>query len=133
MVRFMEMSVKGRVTCQTQKWCPHKYATSQKSVDQAERAISSFMESASKSVAMVPSPMNDAAQQALAITVINECQGHKEVMQLQTEFLRNQFGIATEQSKQMSGGIASPGEMLRKKSPTWFNNSRRRAAYGDGH
>jgi hypothetical protein len=29
-----------------------------KSVDQAERAISSFMESASKSVAMVPSPMN---------------------------------------------------------------------------
>ena len=38
-----------------------------KSVDQAERAISSFMESASKSVAMVSSPMNDAAQQALAI------------------------------------------------------------------
>jgi hypothetical protein len=32
-----------------------------KSVDQAERAISSFMESASKSVAVVPSPMNDAA------------------------------------------------------------------------
>jgi hypothetical protein len=31
-----------------------------------------------------------------------------EVMQLQTEFLRNQFGIATEQSRQMSGGIASP-------------------------
>lgn len=39
-----------------------------KSVDQAERAISSFIVSASKSVAMVPSPMNDVAQQALAIT-----------------------------------------------------------------
>jgi hypothetical protein len=39
-----------------------------KSVNQAERAISSFMDSASKSVAVVPSPMNDAAQQALAIT-----------------------------------------------------------------
>jgi phasin len=101
-----------------------------KSVDQAERAISSFMESASKSVAMVPSPMNDTAQQALAITEKNlkaafeharklmNAKDINEVMQLQTEFLRNQFGIATEQSKQMSGGIASPGEMLRKKSLT---------------
>src|SRR5690348_62902 len=42
-----------------------------KSVNQAERAISSFMESASKSVAVVPSPMNDAAQQALEITEKN--------------------------------------------------------------
>jgi len=92
-----------------------------KSVDQAERAISSFMESASKSVAVVPSPMNDAAQQALAITEkslkaafeharkLMNAKDINEVMQLQTEFLRNQFGIATEQSRQMSGGIASPG------------------------
>lgn len=41
------------------------------SVDQAERAISSFLESASKSVAMVPSPMNDVGQQALAISEKN--------------------------------------------------------------
>ena len=92
-----------------------------KSVNQAERAISSFIESASKSVAMVPSPMNDAAQQALEITEKNlktafeharklmKAKDIKEVMQLQTEFLRNQFGIATEQSGQMSDGIASPG------------------------
>jgi hypothetical protein len=37
------------------------------------------------------------------------------VMQLQTEFLRNQFGIATEQSEQMSGGIASPGGGVAKE------------------
>jgi len=42
-----------------------------KSVDKAERAISSSMESASKSVAMAPSLMNDAAQQTLAITEKN--------------------------------------------------------------
>jgi phasin len=90
-----------------------------KSVDQAERAISSFIESASKSVAMVQGPMNDAAQQALAITEKNlktaleharklmNAKDINEVMQLQTEFLRNQFGIATEHSKRMSGGIAS--------------------------
>jgi hypothetical protein len=65
--------------------------------------------------------MNDAAQQALAITEKNlkaafeharklmNAKEISEVMQLQTEFLRNQFGIATEQSRQTSGGIASPG------------------------
>jgi phasin len=101
-----------------------------KSVDQAERAISSFIESASQSVAVVPSPMNDAAQQALAITEKNlkaafeharklmNAKDIRVMMQLQTEFLRNQFGIATEQSRQMSGGIASSGEALRKKSLT---------------
>jgi hypothetical protein len=41
------------------------------SVEQAEKAISSFMESASKSVAMVPGPMTDVAKQALAITEVN--------------------------------------------------------------
>jgi phasin len=91
-----------------------------KSFAQAERAMSSFMESASKSIALVPGPMNDAAQQALATTEKNlkaafeharrlmDAKDISEVMQLQTEFLRNQFGIATEQSKQMSGGVASP-------------------------
>ena len=97
------------------------------SVNQAERAISSFIETASKSVAMVPSPINDAAQQALAITEKNlkaafeharklmNAQEKNEVMQLRTAFLRNQFGIATEQSKQMSGGIASPGGGVAKE------------------
>jgi phasin len=98
-----------------------------KSVNQAERAISSFVESASKSVAVVPGPMNDAAQQALAITEKNlkaafeharklmNAEDINEVMQLQTEFLRNQFGIATEQSKQTSGGIASLGGGVAKE------------------
>ena len=100
-----------------------------KSVDQAERAISSFLESASKSVAMAPSPMNDVGQQALAITEKNlkasfeharklmNAKDINEVMQLQTEFLRNQFGVATEQSKPMSGIIASAGGDVAKEEP----------------
>jgi phasin len=91
----------------------------QKSVDQAEKAISSFIESASKSVAVVPAPMNDVAKQALAMTEANlkasfeharklmQAKDINEIMQLQTEFLRNQFGIATEQFKKMTGGAAS--------------------------
>jgi phasin len=90
-----------------------------KSVDQAERAIASFMESASKSVATVPSPMTDIAKQALAITEANlkasldharklmQAKDVGEVMQLQTDFLRNQFGVATEQFKVMTSSAAS--------------------------
>ena len=76
---------------------------------------------------MVPSPMNDVAQQTLATTEKNlkasfeharklmNAKDINEVMQLQTEFLRNQFGIATEQSKPMGGGIASPGGGVAKE------------------
>src|SRR3979409_523273 len=85
----------------------------ERSVDQADKAISSFMQSAGKSVAMVPGPMTDIAKQALAITEANlkasfdharklmQAKDVQEVMQLQTEFLRSQFGAATEQFKQM--------------------------------
>jgi phasin len=91
----------------------------QKSVDQAERAISSFMDSATKSVAIVPGPMTDVAKHALAITEKNlkasfehagklmQAKDIGEVMQLQTDFLRNQFGTATEQFKVMTSGAAS--------------------------
>jgi phasin len=91
----------------------------EKSVDQAEKAISSFMESASKSVAVVPGPMTDVAKQALAITEANlkasfdhahklmQAKDINEVMQLQSEFLKTQFGAATEQFKQMTSGMSS--------------------------
>ena len=83
----------------------------EKSVDQAERAISSFMDAASKSVVVVPGPMTDVAKQVLAITEANlkasfeharklmQAKDIGEVMQLQSEFLRNQFGVAINSSK----------------------------------
>ena len=83
------------------------------SVEQAEKAISSFMESASKSVAVVPGPMTDVAKQALAITEVNlktsfeharnlmKAKDIDEVMKLQSEFMRKQFG------QRMTGGTAS--------------------------
>jgi hypothetical protein len=37
-------------------------------------------------------------------------------MQLQTEFLRNQFGLATEQPNQMSG-VSSAAQDVAKKDP----------------
>ena len=99
-----------------------------KSVDQAQKAISLFMESASKSVAMVPGPMTDVAKQALEITEKNlklsldharklmNAKDISEVMQLQTEFLRNQFGIATEQSNKATG-VPSAAKDVAKEEP----------------
>jgi len=87
------------------------------------------MEAASKSVAMVPTPMNDVAKQALAIAEANvkasfeharklmQAKDIAEVMQLQTEFLRGQFGVATEQFKQMTGGATTSAKDVLKDKP----------------
>jgi phasin len=89
-----------------------------KSVEQAEKAVSTFMDSASKSVAMAPGPMTDVAKQALAITEANlkssfdharklmEAKDIAEIMQLQSDFLRDQFAAATDQFKKMTSGAA---------------------------
>ena len=91
-----------------------------KSVDNAEAAISSFMESASKSVQVIPSPMGDVAKQTLAISERNlkasfdharklmQAKDIAEVMRLQTEFVRSQFSVATEQFQQMTGAARDP-------------------------
>jgi hypothetical protein len=46
---------------------PQVRELAEKSVDQAEKAMSSFVPSASQSVAMLPGPMTEVAKQALAI------------------------------------------------------------------
>jgi phasin len=97
-----------------------------KSVDQAEKAVSTFLDSASKSVAMAPGPMTDVAKQVLAITEKNLKVSFEharklmlakdigEVMQLQSDFLRSQFGIATEQLKKTTGEAASAADDVSK-------------------
>ncbi len=94
----------------------------EKSVDQAETAFASFMQSAAQSVSMVPGPMTDIAKQALAVTEANlkssfdhartlmQAKDIHEVMQLQSEFLRTQFASATDQFKQMTGDAISAGK-----------------------
>ena len=100
-----------------------------KSVDQAEKAVSLFLDSASKSVPVTPGPMTDVAKQVLAITEANlkssfeyarklmQAKDISEVMQLQSDFLRNQFGVATEQFKKMTGGATSAAEDVSKDKP----------------
>lgn len=73
--------------------------------------------------------MTDVAKQALAITEANlkasfeharklmHAKDINEVMQLQSDFLRNQFGAATEQLKQMTGGVVTAAKDVSKQKP----------------
>jgi phasin len=102
----------------------------QNSVDQAEKALASFMEAAGKSAAMVPTPMADVAKQALSITEANlrasleharkllQAKDFNEVMQLHSEFLRNQYQAAAEQFKQMANTSSSPASNAANKTST---------------
>jgi phasin len=101
----------------------------EKSLDQTDKAFSSFMEAASKSVSMVPGPITNVAIQALAITESNlkaflehakklvQVKEIDEIMQLQSEFMRNQFGAAAEQFKQILGGASSAANDPSKEKP----------------
>jgi hypothetical protein len=90
-----------------------------KSVDQAEAAFSSFVQSASKSITLVPGPMSSLAQQALELTDKNlkasfdlarrlmQAKDINDVMHLQSEFLQNLYSTTTDQFKQMTGGFGA--------------------------
>jgi phasin len=101
----------------------------EKSLDQTDKAFSSFMEAASKSVSMFPGPMTNVAIQVLAITESNlkaslihakklvQAKDIDEIMQLQSEFMRNQFGAGAEQFKQILGGAPSGANDTTKEKP----------------
>jgi phasin len=102
----------------------------EKSVDQAEKAVSSFIESATKSIATVPGPMTEVAKQVLAITEASlkaqfeqarklmQAKSINEVMLLQSEFMRDQFGAATDQFKKMTSSMLSAGKNAADKTIT---------------
>jgi len=103
--------------------------TALNSVNQAEAAMTSFMQSVSKSVDAVPAPMGDVAKQAFALSEKNlkasfdharnlmQAKDIGEIMKLQSEFLRNQFEVATEQFKQITRS-ASAVKDIENKTPT---------------
>lgn len=91
----------------------------EKSVDQAEKAFDAFIDAANKSASMIPNPTTETSKKALSFTETNmkaafdhvrkllHAKDLQEAVQIQTEFLKGQFAAATEQLKQLSGGIRS--------------------------
>ena len=100
----------------------------EKTIDQAERGFSAFIEAATKSVSMVPNPATDMSVKALSLTEQNmkaafdhakkllQAKDLQEAMRLQAEFLRAQYEAATEQLKEMGNSVRSSGADVVKQS-----------------
>jgi phasin len=93
----------------------------EKTIDQAERSFSAFIEAANKSVSMIPNPTTDMSLRALSLTEQNmkaafdhakkllQAKDLQEAMRLQSEFLKAQYEAATEQLKEMGTSVRSAG------------------------
>jgi phasin len=99
----------------------------EKTVEQAERAFEAFMSAANKSIEAVPNPATDLSKKTLTITEQNmkaafdharklvHAKDLQEVMQLQAEFLKNQFAAAGEQMKELTTQVSSAAADASKK------------------
>ena len=100
----------------------------EKTIDQAERGFSAFIEAANKSVSMMPNPTTDMTVRALSLTEQNmkaafdhakkllQAKDLQEAMRLQAEFLKAQYETATEQLKEMGNSVRSSGAGVVKKT-----------------
>jgi len=100
----------------------------EKTIDQAERGFSAFIEAANKSVSMIPNPTTDMSLKALSLTEQNmkaafdhakkllQANDLQEAMRLQAEFLTAQYEAATEQLKEMGNSVRSSGADVVKKT-----------------
>ena len=89
----------------------------EKTIDQAERGFSAFIEAANKSVSMIPNPTTDMSLKALSHTEQNmkaafdhakklvQAKDLQEAMRLQTEFLKAQYDAATQQLKELGNSM----------------------------
>jgi phasin len=104
-------------------------AVAEKTIDQAERGFSAFIEAANKSVSMIPNPTTDMSLRALSLTEQNmkaafdhakkllQANDLQEAMRLQAEFLKAQYEAATEQLKEMGTSVRSAGaDVVKKRS-----------------
>jgi phasin len=100
----------------------------EKTIDQAERGFSAFIEAANKSVSMIPNPTTDMSLRALSLTEHNmkaafdhakkllQANDLQEAMRLQAEFLKAQYEAATEQLKEMGTSVRSASADVVKKT-----------------
>jgi len=100
----------------------------EKTIDQAERGFSAFIEAANKSVSMVPNPAAAMSLKVLSLTDQNmkaafdhakkllHAKDLQEAMQLQAEFLKAQYEAATAQLKEMGTTARSSVSEVSKTS-----------------
>ena len=91
----------------------------ERTIEQAEKAFDMFFEAANKSMASIPSPTMAISKEVLSLAEQNmkasfdharnlvHAADVQEAMQIQSEFLKNQFSNAEEQMKQIAEGVMS--------------------------
>jgi phasin len=106
----------------------HIKEVAEKTIDQAERGFSAFIEAANKSVSMIPNPATDVSLKALSLTEQNmkaafdhakkllHANDLQEAMRLQAEFLKAQYESATGQLREMGSGAGASGAEVSKRS-----------------
>ena len=100
----------------------------EKTIDQAERGFSAFIEAANKSVSMVPNPAAAMSLKVLSLTDQNmkaafdhakkllHARDLQEAIQLQAEFLKAQYEAGTAQLKEMGTTARSSVSEVSKTS-----------------
>jgi phasin len=100
----------------------------EKTIDQAERGFSAFIETAHKSLSKIPNQTTDLSLKALSLTEQNmkaafdhakkllQAKDLQDAMRLQAEFLKAQYEAATEQLKEMGNSVRSSGADVVKKT-----------------
>ena len=102
---------------------PHEIREiAEKTIDQAERGFSAFIDAATRSVSMMPAPATALPLKALSISDRNmkaafdhakkllQAKDVQDAMRLQAEYLKAQYEAATEQLKELSSRVRSPAE-----------------------
>lgn len=100
----------------------------EKTIDQAEKGFSAFIDAANQSVSQMPSPATDLSLRALSISERNmkaafeharkllHAKDVQDAMRIQAEFLKAQYEAATEQLKELGSGMRSSAENLSNAS-----------------
>jgi phasin len=101
----------------------------EKTVDQAEKAFSAFIDAANKSVEMVPQPGTDISRKTLSITEQNVRAGFEharkllhatdlqQIFQIQSEYLKTQMMTAQDQMKQLGDDAIAAANKATSNEP----------------
>ncbi|QDM19251.1 phasin [Tardiphaga sp. vice352] len=106
-------------------------------VEQAEKAFTTFIEAAHKSVDMVPHPATDISKKTLSLTEQNmktafdharnllHATDLQHFMQIQSDYLKTQFTTAQEQMKQLGGDMMASAKTAASNEKTGYYRRKR--------
>ena len=103
---------------------PQVKELAEKTVEQAEKAFTAFIEAAHKSVAMVPGPGTDISKKTLSMTeqsmkagfdharALLHATDFQHFMQLQSDYVKAQFTTVQEQMKQLGEDVMTSAKKV---------------------